>query len=203
MANTNAALTDTADTDSSGAHDGPTGNSVRPLIIAALIGAAVSVALGAYAKVHDPTQEAIATFGFPAVLPMKAWLTTGAAALALVQLASAAWMWERLPGAGAAPAWLAPAHRWSGTVAFLLTLPVAYHCLWSLGFQDTTTRVLLHSLLGCVFYGAFVTKMLVLRSDRMPARALPLMGGLLVAVLVALWWTSSWWFFTTFGFPGV
>jgi hypothetical protein len=203
MANTNAAVTDTADTDSSGAHEGPTGNSVRPLIIAALIGAAVSVALGAYAKVHDPTQEAIATFGFPAVLPMKAWLTTGAAALALVQLASAAWMWERLPGAGAAPAWLGPAHRWSGTVAFLLTLPVAYHCLWSLGFQDTTTRVLLHSLLGCVFYGAFVTKMLVLRSDRMPARALPLMGGVLVAVLVALWWTSSWWFFTTFGFPGV
>ena len=168
-----------------------------------LIGAAVSVALGAYAKLHDPTQESITTFGFPAVLPMKAWFTTGAAVLALVQLASAAWMWERLPGAGAAPGWLAAAHRWSGTLAFFLTLPVAYHCLWSLGFQDTTTRVLLHSLLGCIFYGAFVTKMLVLRSDRMPARALPVMGGLLVAVLVAIWWTSSWWFFTTFGFPGL
>jgi hypothetical protein len=34
------------------------------------------------------------------------------------------------------PAWLGTAHRLTGTLAFLLTLPVAYHCLWALGFQD-------------------------------------------------------------------
>ena len=58
-----------------------------------------------------------------------------------------------------------------------------------------------HSLLGCAFYGAFTTKMLVLRSDRVPPRTLPIVGGILATVLVAIWWTSSWWYFTTIGFP--
>ncbi len=167
------------------------------------IGAVVSLSLGTYARVHTPTGQGIATFGFPAVLPMKAWLTTGAAALAIGQLVSALWMWGRLPGAGSAPAWIKPAHRWLGTAAFLLTIPVAYHCLWALGFQQTTTRVLVHSLLGCAFYGAFVTKMLALRSERLPGWALPATGGLLVALLTGLWFSSSLWFFTTIGFPGL
>lgn len=170
--------------------------------VAIAAGAAVSLAAGVYSKVHDPTGNAIATFGFPRVLPMKAWFATGAAVLAIAQVASATWMWGRLPGVTRpAPDWAVHGHRWFGTLAFLLTLPVAYHCLWALGFQDTTTRVLLHSLLGCAFYGAFTTKMLLLRSDRIPARALPIAGGLLTAILVAIWWTSSWWFFTTIGFP--
>ncbi|MGH1489990.1 MAG: DUF6529 family protein [Acidimicrobiales bacterium] len=167
------------------------------------IGALVSLSLGAYARIHTPTGQGVFAFGFPAVLPMKAWLTTGAAALAIAQLLSALWMWGRLPGLGAAPSWTAPAHRWLGTTAFLLTLPVAYHCLWALGFQQTTSRVLIHSLLGCAFYGAFVTKMLALRSERLPGWSLPAMGGLLVALLTGLWLSSSLWFFTTIGFPGV
>jgi hypothetical protein len=134
---------------------------------------------------------------------MKAWLATGAATLAVVQLASALWLYGRLPGAPTpAPAAVAAAHRWTGTVAFLLTLPVAYHCLWSLGVQDTNTRVLLHSILGCAFYGAFTAKMLGLRSHRLPAWGIPLLGGALVALLTAIWLTSSLWFFTTVGFPG-
>ena len=167
------------------------------------VGALVSISLGVYARLHTPTGQTIFAFGFPAVLPMKAWLTTGAAALGIGQLLSAAWMWGRLPGAGEAPAWTGPAHRWLGTAAFVLTIPVAYHCLWALGFQQTTTRVLVHSLLGCAFYGAFVTKMLVLRSDRVPGWALPAVGGLLVAALTGIWFSSSLWFFTTIGFPGV
>ena len=79
----------------------------------------------------------------------------------------------------------------------------AYHCLWALGFKDTDTRVLAHSILGCAFYGAFTTKMLVLRSDTAPRWALPVMGGALVAILTAIWLTSSLWFFTNVGFPGV
>jgi hypothetical protein len=178
-------------------------SSTTRFLTLAAIGGLVALSLGTYARVHTPTGQGIATFGFPAVLPMKAWFTTGAAALAIGQLLSALWMWGRLPGVGSAPSWIAPAHRWLGTVAFLLTLPVAYHCLWALGFQQTTTRVLIHSLLGCAFYGAFVTKMLALRSPNLPGWALPATGGLLVAVLTGLWFTSSLWFFTTIGFPGV
>lgn len=177
--------------------------AIGPLIGVAAIGGAVALTLGVYGNVHDPTGQAIATFGFPSVLPMKAWFATGAAALALMQLASAMWMWGHLPGAGSSPSWVPPAHRWLGTAAFLLTLPVAYHCLWALGFRDTDTRVLAHSILGCAFYGAFTTKMLVLRSDRLPGWTLPAAGGLLVALLTAIWVTSSLWFFTTIGFPGV
>ena len=174
--------------------------ALLPLFVA---GGAVALSLGVYGRVHEPTGQGIATFGFPAVLPMKAWFTTGAAALALWQLTSALWMWDRLPGVGRAPAWVALSHRASGTVAFLLTLPVAYHCLWALGFQDTTSRVLAHSILGCAFYGAFTTKLLALHRSDTPGWALPVLGGLLVALLTGLWLTSSLWFFQNFGFPGV
>ena len=62
--------------------------------------------------------------------------------------------------------------------------------------------MLLHSLLGCAFYGAFATKVTIVRSKGMPALALPIMGGLLFAILVALWYTSAFWFIDqTGGFP--
>jgi hypothetical protein len=173
-----------------------------PLLAAGILGAGVSVALGVYGRLHPATGEAITTFGFPAVLPMKAWFASGSALLAITQMATAAWMWGRLPGAGTAPRQVATLHRWSGTVAFIVSLPVAYHCLWSLGFRTGTPRVLIHSLLGCAFYGAFVTKMLLLRGSGDPDRplprwALPVAGSVLAVVLVGLWLTSSLWFFTT------
>jgi hypothetical protein len=171
------------------------------LAAAALAGGAVAVALGTYGRVHDPTFRPIEDLGFPSVLDMKAWLATGAAALAVVQLVSAMWMYGKLPVRRPAPSRTATVHRWSGTVAFLITLPVAYHCLWSLGFAETGARQVTHSILGCAFYGAFATKMLVLRIDRLPRLALPVCGGLLVTLLTGLWLTSSLWFFTNVGFP--
>lgn len=177
-------------------------NSVAPLLLIAAAGGAVALAVGTYGRVHTPTGQGIVTFGFPAVLPMKAWFATGAFALALVQLLSALRMWDRISVPRRKPAWLGAAHRWSGTAAFVLTLPVAYHCLWALGFQQTTARVLGHSILGCAFYGAFTTKMLALRSERVPGWSLPVLGGTLVALLTGLWLTSSLWYFTNVGFPG-
>ncbi|MET0577987.1 MAG: DUF6529 family protein [Ilumatobacteraceae bacterium] len=173
------------------------------LLVAAAVGAAVSVALGVYAKVHDPTNEQIAHYGFPTLLSMKAWLTTGAFVLAIVQALSAAWMWSRLPRAGAPPRWVAHAHRWTGTAAFLLVLPVAYHCLWSLGWRDTDARVLVHGILGCAFFGALAVKLLALRINGLAGWVLPVLGGGLVAILTAIWLTSSLWFFTNIGFPGL
>ena len=98
-----------------------------------LLGAAVAVALGVYAKVHTPAGRPIFLLGFSGMLQMKTWLTTGALVLIVFQLATALWMWGRLPGAGSAPPWAPVVHRWVGSTAFVLTLPVAFHCIWSIG----------------------------------------------------------------------
>src|SRR3954469_11982464 len=162
------------------------------LLIAAALGAAVAVALGVYGRVHDPSQQLVFTLLFSSTIAMKVWLAAVALAFGVVQGTSALWMYGELPGR--APAWIGDAHRISGRLAFLISLPVAYHCLWSLGFQDTTGRVLAHSLLGCLFYGAFAAKVTIVRSKGLPGFVLPLTGGLLFAILVALWLTSAEWF---------
>jgi heme/copper-type cytochrome/quinol oxidase subunit 4 len=163
-----------------------------------LVGAAVSLTLGVYAGTHDPSGRAITTLGFSDVFHMKAWLTTVVAALALVQLASALRIFGHL-GRGATPHWVNVAHRTSGTVAVLVSAPVAFSCLWSLGFSTFDTRATVHSLLGCAFYGAFVAKLLALKMSRLPGWALPVLGGLVFCVIVGLWLSSSLWFFRNVG----
>jgi hypothetical protein len=170
------------------------------LLAAGALGAFVALTLGIYGSVHEPASDLAITLGFADTLTMKVWLATIALLFALFQLLSALWMYGRLP-LGDAPPWIGGAHRISGRLAFLLTLPVAYHCLYQLAFQTTTTRVLLHSLLGCVFYGAFATKVTIVRSANLPGAALPIAGGLVFCVLVATWLTSGLWFITTSGWP--
>jgi hypothetical protein len=159
----------------------------------------VALGLGIYGNVHDPSQELVFTLFFSTTIAMKVWFATLGALLAVVQVLLALWLYGRLPWS--APPWAGDAHRISGRLAFLVTLPVAYHCLWSLGFQDTDTRVLAHSLLGCAFYGAFAAKVLVVRSRGLPGIALPVAGGLVFAALVAAWYTSGLWFIRDSGFP--
>ena len=72
----------------------------------------------------------------------------------------------------------------------------------SYGVQTTSARVTVHSLAGCFFYGAFVAKVLVVRSRRMPGWVLPVAGGVLVCVLAVLWYTSALWFFDGYRLPG-
>jgi hypothetical protein len=168
---------------------------------ALLLGACVAVSIGAYAKVHDPAGRPLFNLGFSSMLPMKAWLTTAAAALLAVQLVTALWMWRRLPRAGTPPTWVAGLHRWSGTAAFVTTLPVAFHCLWSLGFATTSPRVVAHSFFGCFFYGAYAAKMLALRMRGLPGWALPVLGGSVLGSVVMLWLTAALWFFTRSGIP--
>lgn len=167
-----------------------------------LVGAGVAVALGVYGNVHDPTGRSLVTLFFTGTINLKVWLATFALGLAGFQLYTALRIYGRL-GSGDVPGWMKSAHRLSGTGAFLLSIPVAYHCLWALGFTaDAGTRVLAHSLLGCVFYGAFVAKVLTVRSSATPAWVLPVLGGTAFTALVAIWLTSSFWFFTTVEFPG-
>ncbi|OWY62330.1 hypothetical protein B7486_59015 [cyanobacterium TDX16] len=173
------------------------------LVAAALAGGAVAVALGVYSEVHDPAGEQPYRLFFTGTIQLKAWLCTLALLFAGFQLLSALRMYGRIGDPATAPGWLGDAHRLSGILAFLATLPVAYHCLWSLGFSDLDLRTLLHSLLGCAFYGAFVTKVVLVRSRGLAGWVLPVVGGLVLALLVGLWLTSSLWFFTSSGQPAV
>lgn len=167
---------------------------------AILGGAFVAVLAGVYGNVHDPASETTVQLIFSTTLHMKAWMTTLAVVLAITQLLSAMWMWGKLP-LGAAPSWIGPTHRLLGTLALVATIPVAYHCLWSLGFESDIgqSRRFWHSIFGCAFYGAFATKVLVVRSHKMPGWALPAIGSAVFTVLVAIWLTSSLWFFNNIG----
>src|SRR5437763_9035218 len=110
----------------------PTSAAVAAALL--LTGAAVAFALGIYAKAHTPARRPVFLLGFSGMLQMKSWLTTIALALIVVQLVTALWMWRRLPGVATVPPTVAWVHRWSGTAAFVVTLPVAFHCIWALGF---------------------------------------------------------------------
>lgn len=162
---------------------------------------AVAASLGVYAKEHAPAGRPIFTLWFSGMLQMKVWLTTAALLLVLVQLTTAMWMWGRLPGVTMSPGWVPVAHRWSGTVAFVLTLPVAVHCMWSLGFGTQNARVVVHSLAGCLFYGAYAAKMLGLRVRGLAGWALPVLGGAVLTLVVTIWLTAALWFFTRSGLP--
>jgi mono/diheme cytochrome c family protein len=154
--------------------------------------ALVSLTAGLLAA-HDPRSKGYFRLFFEDPIHLKAGFATAVVVLACLQLFTAAWIFRKLPWPK--PAWVNPTHRWSGRLAFLLTLPVAYHCIFKLGFQSPTTRVLAHSLFGCAVYGAFAAKVTIVRLHRFPRLVLPLAGGALFAVLVGVWWTSAVWLY--------
>ena len=168
------------------------------LVVPSLIGALVALTLGVYGHLHNPTGYAINIAGFSSPGAVKSWLATGAFVFALVQVGSALVMYGKVPRV-AAPPWIGGLHRWSGRIAFILAVPVAVHCLYALGFQNYSTRVLIHSLLGCAFFGAFTIKMLILPKSELPSWTLPALGALVFTALTGVWFTSAFWFFSTFG----
>jgi hypothetical protein len=177
----------------------PTGTGPRArLLVPLLAGAGVAIALGVYGRVHHPTGIAVSVAGFSSPQTVKVWLATAATIFGVLQLISALMMYGKLPGVPSPP-WVGTVHRWSGRAAFLLAIPVVVHCLYALGFQSYDTRVLAHSLLGCLFFGAFTTKMFLLTRHGLAGWVLPLAGGLVFTALVGLWLTSALWFFTTVG----
>jgi hypothetical protein len=164
-----------------------------PLVAFALVALTVGVIAKNSEGVVDPTDYLRLFFTDP--IHLKVWFASAALALAVVQIVTAGGIYGRLSflpqGAG-----IATVHRWSGRLAILITLPVAYHCIFQLGYGDYTTRVAIHSLLGSAIYGAVVAKLLIVRGgNRFPGWELPIAGGLLFAILLGLWWTSSLWFF--------
>jgi hypothetical protein len=163
------------------------------------------VASGMLVASVNSTYTDIVTAVFSSTIAAKAWFATAAGTLALVQILTAARIFGKLKGIlpgrvfGLA---IGTVHRWSGRLAFLCTLPVAFHCIFILGFQSSSPRVLAHSIVGSFFYGVFAVKVFAVREHSLPGWALPAAGGTLFAVLATLWATSSFWYFTNvrFGF---
>jgi hypothetical protein len=153
----------------------------------------------------NSTYAEIVTSVFSSTIAAKAWLASAAGVFALLQILTAARIFGKLPRFVPSTYLGIPVgtiHRWSGRIAFLFTLPVAFHCIFILGFQTYDTRVLVHSVLGSFFYGVFAVKVLVVRDHSLPGWTLPLAGGALFTMLLALWSSSSLWYFTNvhFGF---
>jgi hypothetical protein len=167
------------------------------LVVPLLVGALVSVVLGVYGGQHKGNSIVIDISGFPALIEVKSWLASIATGFAVVQLGSAVVMYGWIK-AITPPSWIGRLHRWSGRIAFFVAVPVAVFCLYGIGFQHYDTRVLVHSVLGCVFFGIFTMKMLVLTREGISAWVLPVLGGLVFAVLVTIWATSAYWYFTNF-----
>ncbi|MBC3194259.1 hypothetical protein H7X46_24720 [Pseudonocardia sp. C8] len=162
---------------------------MRAVLVPVVAGSLVAVALGVWARQHEGTGVVVGLAGFSGGA-VKAGLGSLALLLAVVQGVTG----HRLHRGTASPA-TAAVHRWSGRAAVLVTVPVAVQCLYAFGWSGATPSALLHSALGCVFYGAFVTKMLLLRRPGVPGWVLALAGGVLLAVLAGVWLTSALWFF--------
>src|SRR5436305_2711702 len=170
----------------------PSTRSYRWLAAPLLAFALVALTAGLLAK-HEPRSKGYFRLFFSDPIHLKAGFATAVVLLACFQLFTAAWILRKLPWRK--PAWVNPVHRWAGRLAFACTLPVAYHCIFKLGFRDPSTRVLAHALLGCAVYGAFAAKVTIVRLHRFPRLVLPIAGGLLFALLIGVWYTSALWLY--------
>ncbi|MGO4597299.1 DUF6529 family protein [Terrabacter sp. 2RAF25] len=164
------------------------------------LGAVVALLVGVFGKVHDPTLAGTTTLGFRTVISMKVVLSIAIAVLAVLQVLGALWMYGRF--GSTAPSWVGPAHRLSGTVALVLTVVVAYHCVWALGLESGTladgkpvpARTVVHGVIGCAVVGAIVVKLVAVRSRRAAGWFLPVAGGLLFGLLMLAVLTSTVWY---------
>jgi len=170
-------------------------------------GAAVAVLIGVFGRLHDPTLDGTTTLGFHTVIQMKVVVTTVIGVLVIGQLLGALVLYGKLPVT--APPWLGRAHRASGTLALVLAVFVAYHCLWALGLEyghledgeKVGARTVVHGVLGCSVFGAGVVKVAAVRAKRAPGWFLPVAGGLLFTLFIAVVLTSAVWYYANYGWP--
>ncbi|MGW0792411.1 DUF6529 family protein [Streptomyces sp. NPDC002911] len=171
---------------------------------AVLVPVVVGVGIYLFGTHHTPNYDN-GLFGEhgTAAVGLKARLSTALFGLALIQLCLALWMYGRVPGARSAPRSVRLGHRVLGYLTFLFSLPIAYHCLATYGIETTSPRVAIHSFAGCALYGAFVAKVIVVRSRRLPGWLLPAMGSLLVLGVALLWYTAALWALNGDSVPGL
>lgn len=162
-----------------------------------VVSAALEVAL-ALSWVFWPSTMPTFSLFFSDFTHMKVWLASVSLALAIFQLLWAARIYSLLtfPPGGR---FYNLVHRWSGRIALLLTLPVAYHCIIITGQTPLDSRVLAHMTIGAFFYGVVAAKLLIVRRRGLAGWLTPLAGGLLFAALLGLWLTSVPWWVSIYG----
>jgi len=173
----------------------------RPAALAVplALGALTALALGIYSSVNEPTGRDFVLTGFDSTASWKSALASVTVFLFVIQMTLGLRITGRFGPRRPPPPWAADAHRLIGTVAFGISIPVVFHCLWALGYQSGNSRVVVHSLFGFFAYGLYVAKILTVRSDRPPERALPVIGSLLGFTMLAAWWTSAFVFYAGTG----
>ncbi|SEK44737.1 DUF6529 family protein [Streptacidiphilus jiangxiensis] len=179
------------------------GRAVTRLATAGVLALVVFGALFAFGRNHTPdyNRSLFGNAGVDAVA-LKAQLATGILGLALLQLALALWMYRRLPAVRGVPRAVPLLHRLLGLLLFAATIPVAVHCVLAYGVQLSSPRVAVHAVAGCLFYGAFAAKVLLVHSRRLPGWALPVVGGLLLVCVGALWYSAALWYLNDYHLPG-
>jgi len=168
-----------------------------------LLAGGVAAVLYVAGRLHTPNY-AFGLFGRSGLdaIVLKSLLASIVLGLAALQVLLALWIYRKLPLAGSPPRPARLAHRVIGFGLFALTVPIAVHCLIAYGVQLTSLRVAVHSLAGCFFYGAFVAKVLLVQSRRLPGWVLPVAGGALAVLVGVLWYTSALWYYNGLRLPG-
>lgn len=161
------------------------------LAVPLVTGAGTALALGVYAAAHEPTGRDFLLFGFTSAGAWKSALASIAMFLFVVQVSLGLRITGRVGPRLPPPPWSAELHRLVGTVAFGISLPVVFHCVWTLGYRADDSRLVVHSIFGCITYGLYVTKLIAVRRDDAAPWAVPLTGTLLGAAMLVAWWTSA------------
>jgi len=182
------------------AQNANTRSTAWPVAAAGMLTVCVSAAIYAVGRLHHPDYT-FSLFGSDPI-PVKSLLATIALGLAALQVLLALWMYRKLPLTGSPPSAVSLAHRAVGFGAFALTVPVALHCLIVYGVHFTSVRVTIHSIAGCLLYGAFSAKVLLVHSRRLPGWALPAAGASLALLIGVLWYSSALWYYNGFHLPG-
>jgi plastocyanin len=172
------------------------------MLVPVLLGLAVTTGIYIWAKSVTPDATKGLFGASPAdTLRLKSWLATIVLTLALLQLFTALWIYGKVMKRRGKPRFLELVHRGSGAAAILISLPVAYHCLFAYGFRDFDARTVVHSAAGCFLYGAFVAKVAIVRSKQLPGWMLPVAGGTLLTTIVVLWYSTAVWYFNDYDLP--
>jgi hypothetical protein len=167
--------------------------NVRPAALAVPLaaGAVTALALGLYASTHEPTGRDFVVTGFASASAWKSVFASVTMFLFVMQISLGLRITGRVGPRQASPPWTTDLHRLLGTVGFGVSIPVVFHCIWTLGYQSGDSRLLVHSTFGCIAYGFYVAKILTVRRDDLAPWAVPVTGALLGIAMLVVWWTSA------------